>query len=334
MSANRSALVLGGTGFIGGHIIKILARHGWEIHALRRRPGSVGHVGSLEVCWHDGDLDDAGVLEGPLRHARVLFHAAGYVPPNSRDVPDKVARSVQQSRNVCEAARRAGIDKMVYTSTLTTIGMPPQDADRLADERDSYLPGSVAKSAYFECKYAMESEVLRYAANGLPVVVVNPTFIIGPEGVESTIAALMKMIAAGWGRLGIGVEQNAVDVRDVAEGHMLAATHGRDAERYILGGTNIRVDALMSQIAELMEAPGPRWNLPVRWLRTVALLLNFGALGAVSNHLFGIDQWQALNTEKAHKELGYQNRPLEVTLRDTIDWYREQGMIPHGKYVV
>jgi dihydroflavonol-4-reductase len=334
MNANRSALVLGGTGFIGGHIIKSLARHGWEIHALRRRPDSVGHVGGLEVCWHDGDLDDAGVLDGPLRHAEVLFHAAGYVPRNSHDVPDKVARSVQQTRNVCEAARRAGIDKMVYTSTLTTIGMPPQDADRLADERDSYLPGSVAASAYYECKYAMESEVLRYAAGGLPVVVVNPTFILGPEGVEDTIAALMKMIAAGWGRVSIGIDQNAVDVRDVAEGHVLAAINGRDAERYILGGTNIRVDALMRQIAELMEAPGPRWNLPVRWLKNAAQVMNFGSMGAASNHLFGIDRWQALSIEKAQKELGFRSRPLDVTLRETIEWYREQGTIPPGKYVV
>ena len=324
----KRALVLGGTGFIGGHIAKTLTADNWEVHALRRTPGSLGHLSEVDVQWHAGDLDQPDSLDEPLSHAGVLFHAAGYVPPDSREVPEKVAHSVQQIRNVCEAALKAGIDKMVYTSTLTTIGMPPKNETRLADERDQYIPGSIAKSAYYECKYAMESEVLRYAADGLPVVVVNPTFVLGPGGGGSTIGALMKLISAGWGRIGIRVDQNAVDVRDVADGHLKAAERGRQGERYILGGTNIRVDALMGQIAKYLDAPRPRLNIPAAWLRTVASLLNFGSTGALSNHLFGIEHWQALSTEKAQRELDYQHRPLEKTLVETIEWYREQGIIP------
>ena len=334
VNSKSSALVLGGTGFIGGHIVKTLLAGGWEVHALRRRPGAVGHVDSLDVHWHVGDLDEPESLDSAFGQVEVLFHAAGYVPPNSRAVPTKVAQSVQQTRNVCEAARRAEIDKMVYTSTLTTIGAPPQGTDRLADERDSYIPGTVSASAYFECKYAMESEVLRDAAEGLPVVVVNPTFVLGPEGGEGTIGVLMKMIAAGWGRVGVGVDQNVVDVRDVADGHVRAAENGFDAERYILGGTNLRVDALMSKIADLIGAPGPAVTVPTSLLRFAARALNFGGLGALSNHLFGIEQWQSLSSEKAQAEIGFQSRLLEVTLRDTIEWYREQGVIPRGQYVV
>jgi dihydroflavonol-4-reductase len=264
----------------------------------------------------------------------VLFHAAGYVPPDSREVPEKVAHSVQQIRNVCEAALKAGIDKMVYTSTLTTIGTPPKNEARLADERDQYIPGSVSKSAYYECKYAMESEVLRYTADGLAIVVVNPTFVLGPGGGGSTIAALMKSISAGWGRIGIALDQNVVDVRDVAEGHLKAAERGQVGERYILGGINMRVDELMGQIARYLDAPRPRFNIPAAWLRTIASLLNFGSTGALSNHLFGIEHWQALSIEKAQRELGYQHRPLENTLIETIEWYREQGIIPRVKFVV
>jgi dihydroflavonol-4-reductase len=334
MNDKGRALVLGGTGFIGGHIVKRLAADHWEVHALRRESGSVGHVGEVDVRWHSGDLDRPDTLDKPFAQAEVLFHAAGYVPPNSRDVPAKVARSVQQTRNVCEAALRSGIEKMVYTSTLTTIGTPPKGTARLADERDCYLPGSISESAYYECKYAMESEVLRYAAAGLPAVVVNPTFVLGPGGAEGTIGSLMKLIASGWGRLGIGVEQNAVDVRDVAVGHLKAAAHGRPGERYILGGTNIRVDALMNRIAEFMHVPGPGANLPLGWLRFVARAMNFGSFGALSNHLFGIETWQALNCEKAEDELGYESRTLDATLHETIEWYRDQGVLPRAEYVV
>jgi dihydroflavonol-4-reductase len=241
---------------------------------------------------------------------------------------------VQQTRFVCEAALRAGIEKMVYTSSLTTIGAPPKGTSRLADERDRYLPGSVSESAYYECKYAMESEVLRYAAAGLPVVVVNPTFVLGPGGAEGTIGSLMKIIAGGWGRVGIGVEQNAVDVRDVAEGHLRAASRGGQGERYILGGTNIRVDVLMKRIAEILDVPGPGANLPVGWLRAVARAVNFGTMGALSNHLFGLEEWRPLSSEKAKNELGYESRPLDVTLHDTIESYREQGVLPRGEFVV
>ena len=334
MSTERSAIVLGGTGFIGGHIIKLLADGGWEVHALRRRPGSVGHVGGLKVRWHDGDLNRIDTLDVPLSKGSVLFHAAGYVPANSRDVPAKVAQSVQQTRNVCEAARRAGIDKMVYTSTLTTIGTPPPGSDRLADERDSYLPGSVSRSAYYECKDAMEREVLHHGTDGLPVVVVNPTFVLGPEDREGTIGVLMRAIAGGWGRFGIEAEQNVVDVRDVAQGHLRAASEGKAAERYILGGTNIRVDRLMARIAALLGKPGPSFNLPSSILAAVAHLANFGSLGALSNHLFGIGHWQSLNVEKAQRDLGFKPRPLDETLKDTIQWYQEQGIIPPGKIVV
>lgn len=334
MTSKRSALVLGGTGFIGGHVVKKLIEAGWEVHALRRRSDSVGHVGELEVHWHDGDLDQPVTLEAPFSRVEVLFHAAGYVPQNSRAVPVKMAHSVQQTRNVCEAARRAGIKRMVYTSTLTTIGKPPQDVDRLADERDVYTPGTVSESAYFECKYAMESEVLRYAADGLPVVIVNPTFVLGPAGGEGTIAMLMKLIARGWGRVGIAVEQNAVDVRDVAEGHLRAAERGRQAQRYILGGTNQRVDTLMSQIAERLGAPTPKGNLSTGLLRFIARVMNFGALGALSNHLFGIAHWQALSSRKAENELAYQSRPLEITLQDTIHWYQKRGILPSEEDVV
>lgn len=333
MSVKR-ALVLGGTGFIGGHIVKALAAEDWDVHALRRTPGSRGHVSEVDVKWHAGDLDDPASLDEPFRHAGVLFHAAGYVPPDSRDVPAKVAHSVQQIRNVCDAALKAGIDLMVYTSTLTTIGTPPKNESRIADERDEYIPGSIAESAYYECKYAMESEALRYAADGLPVVVVNPTFVLGPGGDGSTIGALMKLISAGWGRIGIGVDQNVVDVRDVAGGHLKAAESGQPGERYILGGTNIRVDTLMGKIAAYLDAPQPRLNIPTAWLRRAAKLLNFGSTGALSNHLFGIEHWQALSIEKARRELGYEHRALENTLVETIEWYREQGIIPRGKYMV
>jgi len=147
-----TALVLGASGFIGGHVARALLEEGWGVRGLRRSPQSVGHLGDLRIDWFEGDVEVPASLRPAMEEADVLFHVAGYVPPNTYRIPAKVAQAVQRIRGVLQAAEAAGIRRVVYTSSLSTIGAPP-GAHRLADERDAYIPWTAHGSAYYECKY-------------------------------------------------------------------------------------------------------------------------------------------------------------------------------------
>ena len=153
-------LVLGATGFIGGQIARAACQAGWDVHGLRRRAGATGAVGDLPITWHPGDLADEASLLAAMQGCEVLFHAAGYAPDTVRSVRRAVREGAAQARRVFESAQRAGVSRVVYTSSLATIGPPPPGAERLADERDAYRPGSTWNS-YYEVKWLMEMEALR-----------------------------------------------------------------------------------------------------------------------------------------------------------------------------
>lgn len=318
-------LVLGATGFIGGHIALAALRQGWQVRALRRRTGAIGHLGRSPVLWSDGDLDRPESLPPAFEGVEIVFHAAGYYPRSNDPVHCQVAFSVRQTRSVLEAAHRAGVARLVYVSSLTTIGRPPPDEDRLADERDHYVPGTLARSAYYECKYAMESEVLR-ADSSVPCVVVSPTAVFGPGDVHLTLARLLLALARGWGVAWLPAEVNAVDVRDVAEATVRAAQLGRPGERYLLGGHNLSVRQLMELTCRTAGVPPPRFQIPL-WLidRVISITDHFPPLNLAGNHLRAIRQWQGYNCEKARHELGLSTRPLETTMRDAFDWLASQG---------
>lgn len=320
-----SALVLGATGFIGGHIARAALGCGWQVRGLRRRPGAVGHLGQEAITWFDGDLDDPNSLQPAFHGAEVVFHAAGYYPQSGEAVSRHVARAICQTRAVIEAARRAGTSRFVYISSLSTVGPPPTDEGRLADERDRYLPGSIPRSAYYECKYAMESEVLR-ADNGRLSVVVNPTAVFGPGDVHLTLARLLLAVARGWAIAWLPARLNVVDARDVAPAVVRAAEAGRPGERYLLGGHNLTLQHLMTAACHIANVSPPRFELPL-WCADLAVLLSdlVPPLRLAGNHLRAIRRWQHYNCDKARHELGLSPRPLEATLADSFDWLAAQG---------
>jgi dihydroflavonol-4-reductase len=314
-----TALILGATGFIGGHIALAAVRAGWEVRGLRRSPGSTGHVGAAPLQWYEGDLDHPDGLGAAFHGADVVFHAAGYYPRSGRNVPGQIAHSVRQTRDVLSACRRAG-SKLIYTSSLTTIGHPQPPGSRLADERDLYEPGSLPRSAYYECKYAMESEVLR-AAGSLPVVVTNPTAVFGPGDRMGGLASILAAVARGRGLVWIEAEVNLIDVRDVAEAHVRAALAGRPGERTILGGHNLSVRELITLAARLAGAPPPRFRLPLAWIDFAVWLGDrFPPLDVAGNHLRAVRQWQGYDCSKAFRDLDLRPRPLEETIRDSLAW--------------
>jgi dihydroflavonol-4-reductase len=320
-----TALVLGATGFIGGHIASAALERGWHVRGLRRRPQATGHLDDAPVDWYEGDLDQSAALSPAFQGADLVFHAAAYYPKTSRNVPGQVARAVEQARAVLDQCRAAGVRRLVFISSLTTIGRPPAGEARLADERDHYTPGSLPQSAYYECKYAMESEVLRVSA-GLPVVVLNPTAVFGPGDVHLTLGRILLAIARGYGVAWIAAEANAVDVRDVAAAAIQAAEVGRVGERYILGGHNLPVRELMSLAAEAAGVPPPRFEIPL-WTIDVVVALGrmLPLLDAAGNHLRAVRQWQGYDCSKAARELGLRPRPLADTLGEALDWFTAHG---------
>lgn len=314
-----TALVLGATGFLGGHIaLEALAR-GWRVRGLRRRPGAEGILGSREVEWFGGDLDRVEGLHEAFHGVDVVFHAAAYYPSRSGRVAKQVTAAVKQMRNVLLTTRSQKAGLLVYTSSLTTLGM----GEGRVDESHFYLPGSIPQSAYYECKFAMESEVFREAAFGLPVVVLNPTLVLGPGDVHAVFADIFRLAGHGLASFWVPARFNVIDVRDVARAHVNAVERGHAGERYLLGGHNLSVRELIDAVNAVVGRPPAKLRLPNAIVDlAVALSGLTPALAFAGNHLRAIRQMPVYDSSKAQRELGLVPRPLAETLGDAWSWYQ------------
>jgi dihydroflavonol-4-reductase len=325
-------LVLGATGFIGGQIVRALAERGYTVRALRRSKSSTLALAGLPVEFVSGDLRDRPALLAAMRGVEAVFHAAGYYPHNSLAPRRALRQAVAGMRHVLECARAASVGRVIYTSSLSTIG-PPAVGRALADERDCYLPGSVA-DPYFEAKWAMESEIYRAAVAGQQVVTLCPTVVFGPGDVKPTSGTILLALARGLLPAYVEGRINIADGRDVADAHVVALERGRPGERYILGGHNTTTGAALTLAARLANVPAPRVRLPA----DLALLA--GKLGEVaalalpgrpflpfSEAIEMIRHGQHYDCAKAQRELGLASRPIEATLRDSLAWFREHGYL-------
>lgn len=320
-----NVLVLGATGFIGGHIAKAAIAEGWPVRGLRRKPGFRGHIDpDAPIEWHLGDLNDEASLSRALQGVEILFHAAAYYPKRNQrlTVSEHVQAAENEIAHVLAAARASHVHRLVYTSTLTTIGPPPRGSGRLADERDHYRPGDQPANAYAEVKSAMERAVLA-EQGGLDLVVTNPTAMFGPGDVHLTLGGLLVAAARGYAIAWLPATVNVVDVRDVASAQIQAALHGAPGERYILGGHNLSLREAITIAAGAGGKRGPWLRLPLALADALVWLgdrLPFLPLPA--NHLRSLRRWQAYNTTKAQRQLGLKPRPFEHTVCDALDWFR------------
>jgi len=318
-------LVLGATGFIGGHIVKAALDKGWGVVGFRRHPDKTGHLEHLDIEWVNGDLVDSSSLLNAMKGIDLVFHAAAFYPTdgNPRKVPEQVKHAKHEIQNILEATKQSGIKKFIYTSSLTTIGNPPVGENRLPDESDVYIPGRFSKSGYYESKIVMENAVMKSNSNEFSCIILNPTAVFGPGDIHMAMGGILIAISKGYVFSWLPGIINAIDVRDVAQAHVNAALLGKPGERYILGEYNYTIKKFITIVATISGKSPPRIKIPLSLVDFIVWLNDLlPSLKIPTNHLRSIRSCKGYNTSKAEEELNLIPRPFNETINDAILWFK------------
>jgi dihydroflavonol-4-reductase len=325
------AFVTGGTGFIGSSVVRTLLDRNVGVRALCR-PGSVRtNLDGLEVEIVEGDLRDPESLRRGMAGCELVFHVGAlysfWVRPR-RLIYDV---NVEGTRHVLDAAKVAGVERVVYTSSVAALGLRAdgQPADETTPTSLDQVVGDYKKSKVLAEQIALE------VAKEMPIVIVNPSFPVGPRDIKptptgQTILDFLNRKMPAYVETGM----NVVDVEDVALGHWLAAETGRVGERYILGGENVSMKGLLDLLSEITGLPSPRVRIPYR------PILALSYLNAAFCRLFPrvtprmtpetirmSSHTMYFNPGKAVRELGFPRTSARDALAKAIDWYQENGYV-------
>jgi dihydroflavonol-4-reductase len=312
-----TTLVTGGTGFVGSHVVRALAERGDELRLLVRKSSRLGHLEGVEFERRTGDIANRSAVRRAMKDVDRVFHICGVTSMRPRDRQRVFDVNVGGTRVVFEEALQAEVERAVLTSTVGAIG--PAKRGGTADESQPFTAGSLG-IAYINSKHEAEVEAWRVAAHGLPVVVVNPTFTLGPDDPKGTSNTLVSRFLLRRIPAYVDGALNIVDVRDVATGHLLADEKGRPGERYILGGRNFTFDRLFADLARISGVEPPPLKLP----GSIALAGLEAAnrvripMAVSPDEVRSAMQWWTYRTTKARKQLGFAARPHEETLEDTV----------------
>ena len=316
------AVVTGATGFVGGHVARLLAERGDEVTATFRNPDRLGRLREIDVREVKADALDRSAMRRAISGCEVVFHTAGYV--GSKPADEVWRQNALAPRRVVEAAAAEGVGRVIVTASVAAIG--PAAPGQIAAEDDVYRGGD---GAYADSKHEGEAEAFAAGARlGVEVVSVDPSYVLGVPLDRSQPGETSTRIVGNYllGRLPAVVEggTNIVDVEDVARGHLLAAERGVPGERYILGGTNMSWVELIDRIAALSDVHHPLIVLPVESaaIARATLATRLPTPVAPEGILLMAENWRA-SSRKARRELGFTTRSVESTLVETIDWYRE-----------
>jgi len=321
----KPTLVTGASGFVGWHVAKMLIEKGHRVRALVR-PSS--RIPELNVEPVTGDLRDPDSLTRAAAGCGIVFHVAADYRLWSKNPEELYASNVEGTRNMLQAAQAAGVERVVYTSTVGCIGIP---SDGIGDE---YLPVSLADMAgtYKRSKFMAEQVALEFAAKGFPVVVVNPTAPMGDHDFKPTPTGQIVLdFLKGAMPAYIDTGLNVVHVNDVAAGHLLACEHGKPGERYILGSENLTLGKILSELASFTGRKAPTMQIPYFVAYAAGLLTTGWAritgvpprapLEAV--RMAKKKMWVSHN--KAAAQLGYAPRPARQALEDAIKWFEKSA---------
>ncbi len=325
------ALVTGATGFVGAAVTRALGVAGWQVRALARRGGDRSNLENLPIDIAEGDLADPDSLERALENCGALFHVAADYRLGVRDPASLYHTNVDGTRRILTAARAAGVERVVYTSSVATIGIPADGSP--GNETTSVSLGDMV-GHYKRSKYLAEEVARDAARSGMSVVIVNPSTPVGPGDIKPTPTGRLVLDAAA-GNMPAYVDTglNIVHVDDVAAGHLLAYERGRSGERYILGGEDMTLREMLGAIATLVGRKPPAIRLPYAAILPIAYVAEAfarlsGRTGRIT--LEGVRMSRKrmfFSSGKAVSELGYSFRPPIDAFADAVRWFRERGLL-------
>ena len=329
-----TTLVTGATGFIGANLVRCLVERGQAVRVLVRGHSDMRNLATLPVDVVYGDLRDVASLRQALQECQTLYHAAAYYSLWTPVPQDMYAINVEGTTNLLRLALEFGVEKVVYTSSVATVGLP---ADGSPGDETMWVQPEHAVGHYKRSKVLAEKQALDLCQQGLPLVIVNPAAPIGPWDIKPTptgkiiVDFLQRRLPA---YLDTGL--NLIDVHDVAQGHVLAAQYGTIGERYILGNQNMTLRDILQLAAQVSGGSPPRWRIPYG----MAL-----AAGYVSEAIAWCIQRPPLvpltgvrmarrpmyfTAQKAIRELGLPQSPIPEAMQQAVQWFRDHGYAPRS----
>jgi dihydroflavonol-4-reductase len=330
-----TTLVTGAAGFLGSHVTRQLVARGDEVRVLMRASSTNRAIADLSLEYVTGDLRDPASLERAMKGIKRVFHvAADYRlwAKRKREIYDS---NVGGTKNLLESARRAGVEQLIYTSTVATVAVDrPQLPNEFTDAKLEEMVGHYKRS-----KWMAEREALNAAHAGLPVIVVMPTTPVGPWDWKPTptgkiILDFLNGKMPGYVETGL----NFVGVEECAAGHLLAAEKGKVGERYLLGGENLTLKAMLDLLSKITGLPAPKLKIPhglalgVAYANTVFSRLLGREPGIpvegvkIARHMMFVD------CSRAQRELDFKAGPVLAALERAVRWYEANGYIAKGRF--
>ena len=329
-----TTLVTGAAGFLGSHVARQLVARGDDVRVLMRPSSTNRAIADLSLEYVTGDLRDPASLDRAMKDIKRVFHLAADYRLWARRKQDIYDSNVGGTKNLLDAAKRAGVEQLIYTSTVATIAVDrPQHPNEFTDAKLEEMVGHYKRS-----KWLAEKEALSAAKNGLPVIVAMPTTPVGPWDWKPTptgkiILDFLNGKMPGYVETGL----NFIGVEDCAAGHLLIAEKGKVGERYLLGGANLTLKQMLDTLSKITGLPAPKLKIPhglalgVAYASTVFSRLLGREPGIpvegvkIARHMMFVDG------SRAQRELGFKAGPVAAALERAVRWYEANGYIAKGR---
>ena len=328
-----TVLITGASGFVGSAVLRRLLADGAAVRALVRPASDRRNLDGLDVEVVTGDLGDRDSLARAVRGCEALFHVAADYRLWTRDADAMMRTNIGGSRDIVRAAAEAGVARIVYTSSVATLGL---NADGSPADEDTEVTLSDMIGPYKQSKFMAEEEVRRLAhRHGAPVVIVNPSTPAGPRDIKPTPTGRMIVEAAS-GRMPAFVDTglNIVHVDDVAQGHLMAWRRGEIGQRYVLGGDNMALSDILAGIARAAGRRPPRIRIPHGAVMPIAYLAEaWTRITGGTEPFVTVDgirmarKKMYFSSAKAERALGYRHRPAAAALGDAVAWFHDNGYV-------
>ncbi len=329
-----TTLVTGAAGFLGSHVARQLVARGDNVRVLMRPSSTNRAIADLSLEYVTGDLRDPASLDRAMKDVKRVFHVAADYRLWAKRKQDIYDSNVGGTKNLLDAAKRAGVEQIIYTSTVATIAVDrPQHPNEFTDAKLQEMVGHYKRS-----KWLAEKEALSAAKGGLPVIVAMPTTPVGPWDWKPTptgkiILDFLNGKMPGYVQTGL----NFIGVEDCAAGHLLVSEKGKVGERYLLGGENLTLKQMLDALSKITGLPAPKLKIPhglalgVAYASTVFSRLLGREPGIpvegvkIARHMMFVD------CSRAQRELGFKAGPVAAALERAVRWYEANGYIAKGR---